>query len=125
MSLNLAELAMILKDVNTQTVGYAAKAINRAVTFRSWIYGYYIQAYELNGSDRAEYGEKVMEKLSKILENHGVKAAFISYLRICLQFYNIYPSIGQIVADQLRKVMPALPSRIHQTLSGEFAAQDD
>lgn len=124
MSMNLIELANVLKDVNSQTVNYAAKAINRAVTLRGWVYGHYIHAYELNGSDRAEYGEGLIKKLSNLLEDQGVTSASTTYLKICLQFYRTYPLIGQTVSDQLQKVIPNLSVQILQTPSGELAKQE-
>ncbi|MSP53866.1 MAG: DUF1016 family protein [Gammaproteobacteria bacterium] len=124
--MNLTEVAHILKEVNTQTVGYAAKAINRAVTIRSWVYGYYIQEYELNGEDKAKYGEKVMASLSEMLVNLGVEACSIRQLQICRQFYDIYPLIGQALTDQFGTMLPkGLPEKIAQTASARSQAMNE
>jgi hypothetical protein len=118
MTMNLVELANVLKEVNTQTVGYAAKAINQAVTIRSWVYGYYIQEYELNGNDKAKYGERVMASLSKMLADIGVDACSVRQLQVCRQFYDIYPLIGQTLSDQFETIFPkGLPEKIAQTAS--------
>jgi hypothetical protein len=114
--MNLTELANVLKDINTQTTGYASKTINLSLTIRNWVYGYYIQEYELNGSDRGKYGGKAIENLSKLLEIQGVGSSSTTHLKFCRQFYNIYPSIGQTVFDQLTKICPSLPVKISSTL---------
>jgi predicted nuclease of restriction endonuclease-like (RecB) superfamily len=119
MTMSLAKLASILKDINAQTVEYTAKAINRALTVRSWAYGYYIQGYELNGSDRAQYGEELIKNLSKLLENYGISSISTTYLKTCLQFYKVYPLIGQTLSDQLQKIIPNLAGEIGQTVSDQ------
>lgn len=37
-----------------------AKAINRNITARNWLIGFYIVHYEQKGEDRAKYGEKTL-----------------------------------------------------------------
>lgn len=120
MSMNLAELANVLKDINSQTVNYAAKSINLAVTLRNWVFGYYIKEYELNGEDRAKYGEKVIASLSELLTSMGVEAASTRQLHVCRQFYIAYPSIVQTVSAQLEKVLTKdLPYKIVQIPSAQ------
>src|SRR5437773_12571826 len=46
---------------------HAVQAINVALTLRNWLIGYHIFEYEQHGSDRAEYGERVLENLAKDL----------------------------------------------------------
>ena len=36
-----------------------SRAVNISLTLRNWLIGCYIAEYELNGEDRAAYGEKV------------------------------------------------------------------
>ena len=45
----------------------AVFAVNRAVTVRSWFFGVFIVEYEQNGEDRAQYGERLIERLSASL----------------------------------------------------------
>lgn len=120
MSMNLTELADVLKDVNSQTVNYAAKSINLAVTVRNWVFGYYIKEYELNGKDRAKYGEKVIASLAELLDSMGVKGSSTRQLHICRQFYITYPSIVQTASAQLEKVLSkSLSYEIAQTASAQ------
>lgn len=43
---------------------HAVQAVNIALTLRNWLIGYYIVGYERHGSDRAQYGERLLETLS-------------------------------------------------------------
>lgn len=45
----------------------AVVAVNRAVTVRNWCFGIFIVEYEQNGEDRAQYGERLIERLSTSL----------------------------------------------------------
>ena len=45
----------------------ALVVINRSVTTRAWLTGYYIVEYEQHGADRAKYGEGLLKKLAQRL----------------------------------------------------------
>lgn len=47
----------------------ARLVINRYVTAKAWLTGYYIVEYEQNGSDRAKYGEQLLQSLAARLQN--------------------------------------------------------
>ena len=47
----------------------ARMIINRNVTVRAWLTGFYIVEYEQRGTDRAKYGEQLLNRLSKRLDN--------------------------------------------------------
>lgn len=38
------------------------------LTVRNWLYGAYILRYDQNGSDRAAYGEQLIDKLAEWLK---------------------------------------------------------
>jgi len=60
--------------------------------------------YEQSGEDRAKYGEKLLNSLSRKLQNKGIKGVSITNIKLCRQFYITYPQIGQSLPDQsLRK----------------------
>ena len=67
------ELAQSLKTMNEAFQQSAASAVNKHVTCRNWLNGFYIVHYEQNGSDRAKYGEK-------LLQNFGLTDIFTSHL---------------------------------------------
>ena len=73
-----------------------AKAINRNITARNWLIGYYIVNYEQNGSDRAKYGAKTLQTLAERLNSRS-----LSYrnLRLYRQFFLEFPSLAQPISD--------------------------
>lgn len=75
----------------------ARLVINRHVTAKAWLTGYYIVEYEQNGSDRAKYGERLLQSLSKRL---GAQYAF-STLKLYRQFYLTYPQLAENIGGFL------------------------
>ncbi len=69
----------------------AINAVNQALTIRNWLIGFYIVEYEQNGKDRAEYGKKLLFRISEKL-NHfvGLDERALQRFRI---FYTVYPQI--------------------------------
>ena len=77
---------------------YGIRAINTALIQRNWLIGYRIAQEELNGQNRAEYGAKVIKKLSKDSDRNVVwkrddipKSNLYSY---CM-FFKTFPQIFQ------------------------------
>ena len=73
----------------------ALVVINRSVTARAWITGYYIVEYEQHGQDRAKYGEGLLKALSNRL---GKDAYSVPSLKTYRLFYKIFPSLSAPVA---------------------------
>jgi predicted nuclease of restriction endonuclease-like (RecB) superfamily len=80
----------------------AVKAVNVSLTLRNWLIGFYIAVYEQQGADRATYGEHLLEKLAKRLEERGVKNSSERELRRYRRFYQIYPQIRETVSPEFR-----------------------
>lgn len=78
----------------------ARLVINRHVTAKAWLTGYYIVEYEQKGEDRAKYGEKLIQNLAKKL---GKRYAF-STLKLYRLFYLTYPQLGNCVGGFLLKL---------------------
>ena len=85
------QLALNLRSMNDAFQQSAASAINKHVTCRNWLNGYYIVHYEQNGSDRAKYGEKLLQKLAERLK---IKGLSFRDLKLCRQFYIEFQSLG-------------------------------
>ena len=73
-------------------------AINKAITCRAWLTGFYIVEYEQNGKDRAKYGEHLLQKLSKRL---GEKSFGLSSLKNYRLFYLYYPNLKNIIIEYI------------------------
>ncbi len=91
----LDHLVNSILSVNTALRDTAAKAINKCVTARNWLIGYYIVNYEQNGEDKAEYGERILQSLAERLDDEG-----LSYrnLRLYRQFYLAFPELGTSIS---------------------------
>ena len=62
--MKLENLAIDIRAINTSLQESAAKAINKHLTARNWLIGYYIVNYEQCGEDRARYGDKLLQNLA-------------------------------------------------------------
>ena len=99
-----------IKSIHQQLQDSAAKAVNKLLTLRNWLIGYYIVEYEQNGEDRAQYGGKLLENILLNLPNLGFSKTNLKLFR---QFYLIYPQISQSVTDLLK-------TRIGQSLADQL-----
>ena len=92
------ELALSLKTMNEAFQQSAASAVNKHVTCRNWLNGFYIVHYEQNGSDRAKYGEKLLQKLSERLNMKGYSYRDLRlYRQFFIEYRQLYPEICQYV----------------------------
>lgn len=108
----------------------ARLVINRHVTAKAWLTGYYIVEYEQHGSDRAQYGERLLQNLTKRL---GDKKFSVTTLKIYRQFYMTYSqlfapiaqflktnlAIGQSATDQLQ-LIDSQTSKKRQSATDQF-----
>lgn len=88
-----------------------AKAINRGLTIRNWLIGYYIVTFEQNGQERAKYGENLLYNISK---SSSIKGLSVTNLKIFRQFYGTYPTMNQILPEFFSD------KSIRQSLTDEF-----
>lgn len=96
-----------IKSTHMQLQDSAAKAVNKLLTVRNWLIGYYIVEYEQKGEDRAQYGEKLLEQLARNLNEEGLS---FRNLKLFRQFYVAYPGIGQTVTAQFQGKIRQTPS---------------
>ncbi|MCD4735385.1 MAG: hypothetical protein K8R53_05045, partial [Bacteroidales bacterium] len=79
----------------------AANAVNRALTVRNWLIGYYIVEFEQNGKDRAEYGTPLLYNLA--LEFREVKGLDERSFRNFRLLYINYPQVGICLNDSKKR----------------------
>src|SRR5664279_2712628 len=96
------EIARIHRHFQTR----AAKAVNISLTLRNWLIGGYIREYELKGSDRAAYGERLLEKLADRLARNGVARSDERELRRYRHFYLAYPQIREALSPEFAARTP-------------------
>lgn len=73
-----------------------AKAINKNLTARNWLIGFYIVNYEQNGNDRAKYGARTLQKLAERLHS---KSLSYRNLKLFRQFFMEFPSLANPIID--------------------------
>jgi len=121
-----------IKSTHLQLQDSAAKAVNKLLTVRNWLIGYYIVEYEQKGEDRAQYGERLLDSIVKGLPDLKLSP---TSLRLCRQFYQYYPQIHQTLSDEFRSQIRQTPSAqlllpenlrfpIMQTASAESLSPD-
>jgi len=90
-----------IRTAHQELAAQAGRAINISLTLRNWLIGYYIAEYELNGKDRAEYGEKLLPALAAELRKINVIRSEERELRRYWQFYQVYPQIRETLPPKL------------------------
>ena len=88
-------LVKTIEQIHQQALGFASKAVNVGLTLRNWLIGRQIVEYEQQGSDRAAYGEGLLDKLSVRLSGLGLPRSEPRELRRYRQLYLIYPQIWE------------------------------
>ena len=127
--MNFDELVRHIEQVSVVFKQSANTSINIHISVRNWVVGYYIVEFEQNGENRAEYGSKLLKRISERL---NIKGLSVTNLKLFRQFYIAYPqivniftskqflSISQTVSDQLETVIAKkLPLKISQTVSDQ------
>ena len=95
----IKELVSIIGETQDFFKLQASRQVNTALTIRNWLFGYYIAEYELNGADRAEYGQRLFKEITKRVKH--IKGMSESNLYMFKQFYLSYPQIFQSLTAKL------------------------
>ncbi len=117
--MNFDGLVAAIERTHSALAEQASKAVNVSLTLRNWFIGYYIQEYEQSGTDRAAYGEQMLESLAERLQSGGLKRVEARELRRFRQFYLAYPQIREAASPELAGGPTTLPN-IWQTLSAKL-----
>ena len=105
--LTFNELVASIQQVHEQLAAQASKAVNISLTIRNWLVGLYIAEYELQGADRAKYGDNLLSELAKRLSAPKISNCNRRQLYRYLRFYRLYPQIVGTLSPQLEKLLPA------------------
>ena len=119
---NFAGLVTAIARTHALFAAQASKAINISLTLRNWLIGHHIAEYELQGADRADYGERLMEQLAHQLGSAGLRRIDARELRRFRQFYSTYPQIREAVTPVLAGLPAAQRielSRIRESVTPE------
>lgn len=93
-------LVSTIQKLHLQLQQSAVNSVNRMLTLRNWLIGFYIVEFEQNGKDRAEYGDRLIESIAAKLDHiKGIDKRSLFRFR---QFYLLYPQLE----DTIRKLLP-------------------
>lgn len=82
----------------------ARLVINRHVTAKAWLTGYYIVEFEQHGIDRANYGERLLQNLAERLQDK--KTFSYRSLKLYRQFYLTYPMLKVTIGNYIAANFP-------------------
>ena len=92
-------LVELCRRTHQETRRTAARAIDRSLVVRNWLFGWYIVEYEQSGEDRAEYGAQTLKRLSAALKERIGRGFSLRSLeqfrRFYLQSEEILPQAGK------------------------------
>jgi predicted nuclease of restriction endonuclease-like (RecB) superfamily len=116
-------LVKAISQVDAELAAQAGRAVNMSLTMRNWLIGLHIAEYEQGGKDRAQYGDRLLARLSDRLTSAGVSRAEERELRRYRQFYLAYPQIRESLTPEFRaRILGGLassPPGIRETVSPE------
>lgn len=109
---DLESLAQSIQNVHQELSLQASRAVNVSLTIRNWLIGYHIAEFELNGSDRANYGDRLLDRLAERLHGLGVSACDKRRLYQYLRFHQAYPEIVRSLTAQSQNLLPPTATAI-------------
>ncbi len=104
-ALSFERLVAVIGLAHADLAAQASRAVNASLTLRNWLIGFHIAEYEQQGTDRAQYGDKLLERLSDRLVQAGVSRAEARELRRYRQFYLTYPRIRESLSPELSRAL--------------------
>ena len=104
-----------IERTNDALQNNARLVINRHVTAKAWLTGYYITEYEQHGSDRAKYGEQLLQNLARRL-GKGYTHRTLKLYRL---FYQTYQCLALPMKEFLEKTFSIRQSAITQLIAND------
>ena len=104
---DFAMLVTSIAELHRTLAAHAARAVNMSLTLRNWLIGAYIREYEQQGADRVQYGEALLERLSRALADGGTIRYHPRELGRCRTFYATYPQIRGALSPESDVLPPA------------------
>ena len=97
---HLENISFQIESIHTYFSDFANRQVNYAYTLRNWLIGMYLFEIEQKGQDRAEYGEKLYKNIAERLKEKKIKGMSFTSLHTFKKFFQIYPSIVQVLPEQ-------------------------
>ena len=97
-TLDFEHLVGLCRRAHQETQRSTARAVDRYLVTRNWLFGWYIVEYEQSGADRAEYGAALIKRLADKLTIRGCSSRSLA---LSCKFYRCYSEIVQTPSAQL------------------------
>ncbi len=90
----LDDLAVLFERTHEQIQRHVARSVDSALVVRNWLFGWYLEEFELGGVTRADlYSTGVMKSLSERLKSRGMRGCSVESLNRFRRFYREHPEI--------------------------------
>jgi len=114
------QLIKDIENIQKELLNRTAVQVNTNLSIRNWMIGLYIVKFQQHGEDRANYGDRLFEEMSIRLKRSRIKGLSSTNLKLCRQFYKVYPQIGIVTSRLLQDGNIILPKPIRQSLTDEL-----
>jgi len=125
---DFSALVDAIRQADAALAAQASRAVNVSLTLRNWFIGHYIAEFELQGADRARYGDNLVAELARALRSHAISNCGKRQLYGYLAFYRTYPQIVRTASAQSAQVSAAalLDAKVRtaHALSSNLSAVD-
>lgn len=102
-----AALVASIRQVHQECAAQATRAVNISLTWRNWLIGAHIHHYELQGADRARYGDRLLHQLADQLAAGKVSNCDRRQLYRYLRLFRLYPQILGTLSPQFAVLQPS------------------
>ncbi|MCU0328915.1 MAG: DUF1016 N-terminal domain-containing protein [Chitinophagales bacterium] len=113
--LNFDSLVLVIEQTHHHFQQQAVKAVNVSLTVRNWLIGYYIATFELNGEDKAKYGDNLFNELA--LKFKHIKGIDRRSLYRFKDFFKLYPHLHTEILSHTSFLSNSLYSKIVGTVT--------
>jgi predicted nuclease of restriction endonuclease-like (RecB) superfamily len=116
--LNFESLVLVIEQTHCHFQQQAVKAVNVSLTVRNWLIGYYIATFELNGEDRAKYGDNLFNELAfKFKHIKGIDRRSLYRFK---DFYKLYPHLQSEIVSHTSSLSNSLYDKIMGTTTPQL-----
>jgi len=105
MTIDFQEVVRAIVEVNRELTVQTVRAVNVRLTLRNFMIGYYIEAFQLQGADRAAYGDQLFAKLATELTEARLSNCDKRQLYYYLRLFQTYPQIMGTLSIQLQALL--------------------
>jgi len=99
--MNFEQLVKEIEHIHKELQAAAIRQVDNFMSMRNILIGFYISEFELNGEDRAKYGDNTIKLLAERLKH--IKGISVPQLYRFKEFYLTYPQIFSTVSRKFEK----------------------